>query len=159
MLNFGEVSALQYCTGNFFGRAEYCFESTVSEKRTHWVLRQTRWVLRKTRWVRFGTQIIGREELTEFAPRNSMNPKKLTKFCVWNRTLRNRIRPVSDPFISRWNREHPDSLRIFVCLFLLLFGCFSTSSLVFALFGLSASDFPWPSPKELLRPFSGYSLK
>ena len=36
----------------------------------HWVLRQTRWVLRKTRWVRFGTQIIGRQELTEFAPRN-----------------------------------------------------------------------------------------
>ena len=26
-------------------RAEYCFESTVSEGRTHWVLRQTRWVL------------------------------------------------------------------------------------------------------------------
>ena len=23
-------------------RAEYCFESTVSEKRTHWVLRETR---------------------------------------------------------------------------------------------------------------------
>ena len=31
----------------------------------HWVLQQTRRVLRKTRWVRFGTQIIGWEELTE----------------------------------------------------------------------------------------------
>ena len=77
-------------------RAEYCFESTVSEERTHWVLRQTRWVLRKTRWVRFGTQIIGWEELTEFAPRNSVSPEKLTEFGVWNRTLRNRIRAVSE---------------------------------------------------------------
>ena len=34
----------------------------------HWVLRQTQWVLRKTRWVRFGTQIIGWEELTELSP-------------------------------------------------------------------------------------------
>ena len=41
----------------------------------HWVLGQTGWALRKTRWVRFGTQIIGWEELTEFAPRNSMSPK------------------------------------------------------------------------------------
>ena len=72
-------------------RAEYCFESTVSEERTHWVLRQTRWVLRKTRWVCFGTQIIGWEELTEFAPRNSVRPKRLTEFGVWNRTPRNRI--------------------------------------------------------------------
>ena len=62
----------------------------------HWVLRQTRWVLRKTRWVRFGTQIIGWEELTEFAPRNSVSAKKLTEFGVWNRTPRNRIRPVSE---------------------------------------------------------------
>ena len=62
----------------------------------HWVLRQTRWVLRKTRWVRFRTQIIGWEELTEFAPRNSVSPQKLTEFGVWNRTLRNRIRPVSE---------------------------------------------------------------
>ena len=57
-------------------RAEYCFESTVLEERTHWILRQTRWVLRETRWVRFGTQIIGRKELTEFAPWNSVSPKK-----------------------------------------------------------------------------------
>ena len=62
----------------------------------HWVLGQTRWVLRKTRWVRFATQIIGWEELTEFAPRNSVRAKKLTEFGVWNRTLRNRIRPVSE---------------------------------------------------------------
>ena len=61
----------------------------------HWVLRKTQWVLRKTRWVRFGTQIIGWEELTELAPRNSMSPEKLTEFGVWNRTPRNRIRPVS----------------------------------------------------------------
>ena len=62
----------------------------------HCVLGQTRWVLRKTRWVRFGTQIVGREELTEFAPWNSVSPKKLTEFGVWNRTPRNRIRPVSE---------------------------------------------------------------
>ena len=80
----------------FGKRTEYCFESTVSGERTHWVLRQTRWVLRKTRWVRFNTQIIGWEELTEFAPRNSVSPEKLTEFGVWNRTPRNRIRPVSE---------------------------------------------------------------
>ena len=62
----------------------------------HWVLRQTRWVLRKTRWVRFGTQIIGWKELTEFSPRNSVSSEKLTEFGVWNRTPRNRIRPVSE---------------------------------------------------------------
>ena len=72
----------------------------------HWVLRQTRWALRKTRWVRFDTQIIGREELAEFAPRNSVSPKKLTEFGVWNRALRNRIRPVSDFLKTRtWNRK------------------------------------------------------
>ena len=80
----------------FRKRAEYCFESTVSEERTHWVLGQTRWVLGKTRWVRVYTQIIGWKELTEFAPRNSVSPKKLTEFGVWNRTPRNRIRPVSE---------------------------------------------------------------
>ena len=77
-------------------RAEYCFESTVSEQRTHWVLRQTRWVLRETRWVRVYTQTIGWKELTEFAPRNSVSPEKLTEFGVWNRTPRNRIRPVPE---------------------------------------------------------------
>ena len=60
-------------------RAEYCFESTVSEKRTHWVLRQTRWVRRKTRWVRFSTQIKGWENslsslpATQWAPKNSLS--------------------------------------------------------------------------------------
>ena len=63
----------------------------------HWVLRQTRWVLQKnsvsslwhtnsrprgTHWVR--------------SPEHSEPKKKLTEFGVWNRTLRNRIRPVSD---------------------------------------------------------------
>ena len=47
----------------------------------------------KTRWVRFGPQIKGRKELTEFSPRSSARAKKLT---VSNRTLRNRIRPFSD---------------------------------------------------------------
>ena len=61
-----------------------------------WVLGQTRWVLRKTRWVRFGPQILGWKELSEFAPRNSVSPKKLTEFGVWNRTPRNRIQPVSE---------------------------------------------------------------
>ena len=89
-------------------RAEYCFESTVSEKELtepHWVLRQARWVLRKTRWVRFGTQIIGWEELTEFAPRNSVSPEKLTELGVWKRTLRNRIRPVSDLKTENWKKK------------------------------------------------------
>ena len=62
----------------------------------HWVLGQTRWVLRKTRWDRFGTQIIGWEELTELSSQNSLRAKKLTEFGVRNRTLRNRIRPVSE---------------------------------------------------------------
>ena len=77
-------------------QADYCFESTVWEERTHWVLRQTRWVLPETRWVRFGAQIVGREELTELSSRNSARAKKLTELDVWNRALRNRIRPVSD---------------------------------------------------------------
>ena len=72
---------------DFRERAEYCFESTVSEERTHWVLRQTRWVLRKTRWVRFGTQIIGWEELTELAPRNSVSPEKLSLSSVFETVL------------------------------------------------------------------------
>ena len=62
----------------------------------HWVLRQTRWVLLQTRWVRVYTQIIGWEELTGVAPRNSVSPEKLTELSVWNRTHRNRIRPVSE---------------------------------------------------------------
>ena len=44
----------------------------------------------------FGTQIIGWEELTEFDPRSSVRAEKLTELSVWNHTLRNRIRPVSD---------------------------------------------------------------
>ena len=62
----------------------------------HWVMGQTRWVLRRTRWVRVYTQIIGWKELTDFAPRNSVSPEKLTEFGVWNRTPWNRIRPVSE---------------------------------------------------------------
>ena len=54
----------------------------------------------KTRWVRFGTETIGWEELTEFSPRNSVRAKKLTKFGVWNRALRNRVRPVSEYNLS-----------------------------------------------------------
>ena len=42
-------------------RAEYCFESTVSEERTPWVPHQTR-------WDRFGTQMMGWEELIELLP-------------------------------------------------------------------------------------------
>ena len=64
----------------------------------HWILRQTRWVLRQIRWVCVYTQIIGWEELTEFAPRNSVSPQKLTEFGVWSRTPRNRIRPVSEKY-------------------------------------------------------------
>ena len=58
--------------------------------------RQARWVLRRTRWGRFGTQIIGWEELTEFPPKSSVRAKNLTELGVWNRALRNRVRPVSD---------------------------------------------------------------
>ena len=77
------------CVGN-------CFESRVSEEKTYWVLRRTRWVLWKTRWVRSDTQIIGWEELTELSPWSSVRGKKLTELGVWNRTLRNRTRPVSN---------------------------------------------------------------
>ena len=35
-------------------RAEYCFESTASEERPHWVLWQTRWALGKARWAFLG---------------------------------------------------------------------------------------------------------
>ena len=59
--------------------AEYCFERVLFRRREltepHWVLRQTRWVLRQTRWVRVCTQRIGWEELSEFAPRNSVSPE------------------------------------------------------------------------------------
>ena len=39
--------------------------------------------------------MIGWEDLAEFSPRSSVRAKKLTEFGVWNRTPRNRIRPVS----------------------------------------------------------------
>ena len=45
---------------------------------------------------RFGTQIVGWEELTEFSPQNLVRAKQLTELGVWNRALRNRIRPVSE---------------------------------------------------------------
>ena len=59
----------------------------------HWVLGQLGEFCNKTRWVRFFTQIIGWEELIELSPWNSARAKKLAEFGVWNRTLRNRIRP------------------------------------------------------------------
>ena len=54
-------------------------------------------------WVHFGTQIKGRKELTELFPWNSVRAKKLTEFGIRSRTLRNRIRPVSEtkPGIAR----------------------------------------------------------
>ena len=58
--------------------------------------RETRCVLQRTRWVHFGAQIIGWEELTEFPARNSVKATKLTELRIWNRTLRNRSRPVSE---------------------------------------------------------------
>ena len=62
---------------------------------------QTRWVLQKTRWVRFGgknnrlrgTHWVSLLELGE--------AQKLTELDVWNHTLWNRIRPVSDD----WTRS------------------------------------------------------
>ena len=45
---------------------------------------------------------IGWEELTELSPRNSVRAKKLTEFGAWNRTLPNRIRPVSDFPSLQW---------------------------------------------------------
>ena len=66
------------------------------QRKTHWVLRQTWRVLRETRWVRVGTQMIGWEELAEFSPQRLVRVKKLTEFGVWNRALRNCVRPVSD---------------------------------------------------------------
>ena len=59
------------------------FESTVSEKRSHWASLSfgvnSVSSLQKARWVRFGTQIKifkGWEELTELAPRSSVRAKK-----------------------------------------------------------------------------------
>ena len=61
---------------------------------------------------KFGTQIIGWEELTEFSL-GSLRAKKLTELGVSNRALRNRIWPVSDIYfppisegvfrINSWN--------------------------------------------------------
>ena len=70
---------------------EYCLK--LSEERTYWVLRKTQWVLQRTRWVRFCTEIRGCVELTELSARNSARAKKLTELGVWNRTLRDNIRP------------------------------------------------------------------
>ena len=54
-------------------QADYCFESTVSEERTHWVLWRTWWTLRKILWDCFGTQVIGWGELTELSSRSSVS--------------------------------------------------------------------------------------
>ena len=73
----------------------------VLEERTHSVLRQTQWVLQETRWVHFSTQIRKRLKGAHWVPfRNSVSPKKLTEFDVWNRTLQNRTRPVSDIWLG-----------------------------------------------------------
>ena len=85
------------------GRNTYCFESSVRRERTepHWALRQTRWVLPKTRWVRFGIQIMTNNRLR--VAHWALSPElgegqKLTELGVWNRTLRNRMWPVSKKF-------------------------------------------------------------
>ena len=68
------------CFPFFLGnRRKNCVESTGSEERAHWVLRETR-------WVRLGTKIIGWEELTELSPRNSVRTKKLTELSVLSET-------------------------------------------------------------------------
>ena len=73
----------------------------------HWVLQQARWVLRKTRWVLFGTQIIGWEELTEFAPRNSVSPKprgpgeRKNSFSLEG--MKKESIPTHETFILAWN--------------------------------------------------------
>ena len=82
-------------------RAEYCFESTVSEKRTHWASLSfgvnSVSSANKNRSVRFGTQIIGWEELTEFALRNSVSPQK----THWVR--------CSKPYSARFRKRHVQS--------------------------------------------------
>ena len=61
----------------------------------HRVLGQTRWVLQKTRWARFGTQIIGWEELTEFSPQKSVRANK----THWARCLKPySVKPYSARF-------------------------------------------------------------
>ena len=85
-------------------RAEYCFESTVSEERTHWVLRQTRLALPKNS-VSSHLHTNNRLELTEFAPRNSVSPENLTELCVWNSTPRNCIQPVSEKISCKVAQE------------------------------------------------------
>ena len=93
----GWQQSMQYRTGErkTRKRAESRFESTVSEERTHWVLRQTRWVC-------LDTQAIGWEEPTELSPCNSVSRKSLTEFGVWNRALQNCIPPVSEKEKKHW---------------------------------------------------------
>ena len=51
--------------------------------------------------------MIGREELTELSPRNAVRAKKLTELPVSDRTLRNRILPVTDvPLHQKPERGH-----------------------------------------------------
>ena len=82
----------------------YCFGEENSLSLTEFCCRLGE-LCKKTRWVCFCTQIIGREELTEFSPRNSVRSKKLTEFGVWNRTLRNCIRPRFLIFLSKPRKQ------------------------------------------------------
>ena len=76
-------------------QAEYCFESALGTGNS--LSSAARWVSSaKSSVSSFGTQILGWEELTELSPQNSVRSNKLTEFGVWNRTLRNRIQPVSE---------------------------------------------------------------
>ena len=75
ILNFFKIWALRDIVSR--KRAEYCFEGTVSEKRTHWASLSSaaNSVSSATNSV---SSRLGWEELTEVAPRNSVSPEKLT---------------------------------------------------------------------------------
>ena len=81
----------------------YCFESTVSEKRTHWASLSftTKSVSSATNSVsslwHINNRLRGTHWVLSSLPGTQWG-KTLTEFGVWNRTLRNRIRPVSECF-------------------------------------------------------------
>ena len=82
--------------------------------------------LKGTHWVR--------------SPVNSVSPKKLTELGVWNRTPRNRIRPVSDFWQFQWLSSIPMDFQSFSVNYnhfqslLVIFNHFQSFSITFCYF-------------------------
>ena len=110
-----------FCPRRTFRKwAEYCFDSAVSEERTHWVLRQTQWVLQRTRWVRFGTQKEGWEELTAFSARRPVSERRDSTVWKKEKTLvcprDNWTVPGTNPGSPKRNQTR---MLMFICAFFL----------------------------------------